>query len=144
MPSKSSKNRFKKPSFEQDFATVYIGNLSYNKSEGSIKKLFAKYGKVINIKIVVDPKTEKSKGIAFVQMTQKQDALKAIKSLNGKIIDGRTFKASIAIESKTIDLEKKNQTLKMKAINTEVKEKPKKKKKKKIKGLNVLFDYLKS
>ena len=43
-----------------------------------------------------DEKTQLKKGFGFVQMPNKEDAAKAIKSLNGKQLDGRTLKVSIA------------------------------------------------
>ena len=132
-----NKRRFKKPLNGESFTTIYIGNLVYSKSEGAIKKLFTPYGKVINVKIVLDQETQRSKGIAFVQMTQIEDATEAIKSLNGKKVDGRTLKVSIAQE--------RNNKVVAKVPRRANKEEPtnkKKPKKRKVKGLDILFDYL--
>jgi len=125
-------------------ATVYIGNLSFNSDENSIKKLFTPFGRVNFVKLVLDTKTYKSKGIAFVQMPEKDEAQAAIQYLNGRQISGRTLKVSIAIENK---IHKKQDS---KAIQAPVqtvpvteKIKPKNKPiKKKDKGLKVLFNYL--
>ncbi len=84
---------------DSDMTTVYIGNLVYSKNEKSILNLFKSYGYVNFVRINRDKKTKKSKGIAFVQMKNRNEALKAIKALNGKQLDGRTLKVSIALEN---------------------------------------------
>lgn len=81
--------------------TVYISNLSYDRNETGLKILFAKFGSVKKIKIIVDPKTERSKGMAFVEMGTETEAKNAIQGLNGKIVDGRTIKAKYATPLKS-------------------------------------------
>lgn len=78
-------------------STVYISNLSYERDRNGLKSLFSKYGIIKSIKIIVDPKSGQSKGMAFVEMGTIEEATVAIKALNGKIIDGRTAKANFAI-----------------------------------------------
>jgi RNA recognition motif-containing protein len=84
--------------YQQDdtVTTLYVGNLSYKKDEYQIKAMLEKFGKVKYVKIVVDPKTSVSKGIAFVQMPNGKHAKLAIDALNDNLIDGRTLKVSIA------------------------------------------------
>ncbi|MCP4915040.1 MAG: hypothetical protein GY909_18120 [Oligoflexia bacterium] len=126
--------------------TIYIGNMAYSKDEGKIKRLFNKFGKVLSVKLILDTKTNKSKGIAFVQMTNPVAAEEAIKSLNGKEVDGRTLKVSVALERE--EFQQKNINAKAKASRVIREEmnfettKPKTKRTKKGAGLNELFDYL--
>lgn len=80
------------------FTKIYVGNLVYSAEEGRIHQLFSKFGKVGKIEVIRDSKTNKSKGIAFLQMYNKEDANKAISKLNGSIVDGRTLKVSVALE----------------------------------------------
>lgn len=125
--------------------TIYIGNLLYSKTESEIKGLFSKFGVVKYVKIVVDPKTNKSKGIAFVQMPDKNEALKAIEKLNGKELDGRTLKVSIANERET-DLNprpSRKQKLAAKEAGTPKTASPKQRPVKRPKGLEVLFKNIK-
>jgi RNA recognition motif-containing protein len=84
--------------YQQDdtVTTLYVGNLSYDKDEYQIKAMLEKFGKVKYVKIVVDPKTSVSKGIAFVQMPNGKHAKSAIDALNNKTMDGRTLKVSVA------------------------------------------------
>ena len=130
---------------DKNLITIYIGNLSYNKREGEIKKLFQKFGKVTYVRIVVDAKTEKSKGIAFVQMPNEKDALKAIVELNGTVLDDRTLKVSVAIESEEPEKVTKPSKAKKHKKDDIDDESIKKKgpKRKKIKGLDILFANIK-
>jgi len=80
-------------------ATIYIGNLRYDIAEKQLKKMFRKYGEVSFIKLMLDTKTQKSKGFAFIQMPNKQDANKAVTSLNAREYNGRTLKVSFAKDS---------------------------------------------
>jgi RNA recognition motif-containing protein len=75
-------------------ATVYISNLSYERDREGLKILFKRYGSIKFIKIIVDPKTNVSKGMAFVEMSSTEEATKAIDGLDGQVIDGRTVKAN--------------------------------------------------
>ena len=87
----------KEVAVDNSYKTVYISNLSYNRDQKGLKHIFSRYGEVISIKIIVDLKTGKSKGMAFVEMSNRKEAQQAIAALNLKVIDGRTAKASFAI-----------------------------------------------
>ncbi len=108
--------------------TVYISNLSYKRDRNGLKTLFARYGTIKNIKIIVEPTTGESRGMAFVQMGSVAEATDAIKDLHGRVIDGRTVKANYAIpqidapekkptDKKQKDLEFKDVQLAKKARN---------------------------
>ncbi len=84
---------------DSDFTTIYVGNLSYHKTEQQILEIFRKFGYVTFIRITRDKRTHKSKGIAFVQMQSKKSAKEAIHALDGTQLDGRTLKVSIALEN---------------------------------------------
>lgn len=107
-PRKSSKSAVKKPlnsrgggaRNRKNAEMVYIGNLNYNIKERDLVGIFGRYGKVGHVKLVIDLKTKRSKGIAFVEMFDKDDASNAIAALNGKTIDGRVAKVSMAIAQK--------------------------------------------
>jgi len=95
-------------------STIYIGNLDYTKREGEIKKMFQKFGKVVYVKLILDTKTNKSKGIAFVQMSSLKGAEEAIQHFDGQQVDGRTLKVSIAAENDQRTPEQKIQMIKKK------------------------------
>lgn len=52
--------------------------MSYETTEDSLLELFSQFGKVSYAKVVVNPLTERSKGIAFVQFLKKEDADKCL------------------------------------------------------------------
>ena len=81
-------------------STVYISNLSYNRDRNGVRSMFTKFGKVQNIKIVVEPTTNQSRGMAFVEMANVEEAKQAIAGLDQMIVDGRTVKAKFATPNK--------------------------------------------
>jgi len=68
---------------------IYLGNLSYSATENSIRDLFEGYGSVTTVKIVTDKFTGSSRGFGFVEMSNDDEAQRAIAELNGKDFDGR-------------------------------------------------------
>lgn len=80
--------------------TVYISNLSYHRDETGIKNLFSRYGKIKNVTIILNPETQKSTGMAFVEMRSTEEAQLAIAGLNQQIIDGRTLKTNFAFQQR--------------------------------------------
>lgn len=71
---------------------IYIGNLSYKARETDLKAVFEKFGKVDSIEIIVDRRTRRSRGYAFVEMSNGQAAQEAIKALDGKEFMGRSLR----------------------------------------------------
>ena len=63
---------------------LYVGNISPDATEASLKALFSMFGAVDKAYIIPDPATGKCKGYGFVIMNSEADAQKAIKALNGK------------------------------------------------------------
>jgi RNA recognition motif-containing protein len=83
-------------------STVYISNLSYQRDRNGLKSMFSKFGRIKNIKIVVEPNTNQSRGMAFIEMASNDEAKRAIETLNQQIVDGRTVKASWAIPQRVV------------------------------------------
>lgn len=82
--------------------TVYISNLSYKRDRNGLRSLFAYYGDVRNIKIIVEPTSNQSRGMAFVEMKTVAQAKQAIEGLNQRMIDGRTAKATWATPQRSV------------------------------------------
>ncbi len=70
---------------------LFVGNLPFGATEDSLKELFAPFGEVQQIRIMTDRDTGKSRGFAFVEMAQDEDASKAIDALSGKDFGGRAL-----------------------------------------------------
>src|SRR3989442_7569655 len=78
---------------------LYVGNLSFNTTEESLRNLFEADGRrVEEVAIVMDRETGRSRGFAFVQMSTPEDAKAAITVLNGRDVDGRQLTVSEARE----------------------------------------------
>jgi RNA recognition motif-containing protein len=74
---------------------IYVGNLSFNTSEDSLRNAFAAYGEVQDVAVITDRDTGRPRGFAFVTMPD-SDARAAIEALNGKELDGRTLNVNEA------------------------------------------------
>lgn len=77
---------------------LYVGNLSYDASEGGLTEEFGKVGEVKSVKIVMDQATGRSRGFAFVEMETPEAAQSAIEAFDGKEIFGRTLRVNLAKE----------------------------------------------
>ena len=78
--------------------TIYVGNLNYRRTEQGLADLFRKYGNVVKVTMLKRTGSDLKMGIAFVQMSDPQQAARAIAGLNGAQIDGRSLKVSQANE----------------------------------------------
>ena len=75
---------------------LYVGNLSYDTTEDSLRTLFAEYGPIESANLITDRYTGRSRGFAFVEMSTEQAAQEAISGLNGKQVDEREIKVDTA------------------------------------------------
>ncbi len=70
---------------------IYVGSLSFDTTEDTLKDLFSQAGTVDSASIVMDKFSGRSKGFAFVEMSSEEEAKKAIEMFNGKELDGRNI-----------------------------------------------------
>ena len=75
---------------------IYVSNLGFSVDRDELKKLFSPYGIVASISIIMDKLTNRSRGFAFVQMPDANAAEKALRELNGVVLDGRPVKLAEA------------------------------------------------
>lgn len=68
---------------------IYVGNLSYEVKESELKQIMEEFGAVSSVKLITDRDSGRSKGFAFVEMGDNNEANNAINSLNGKMLKGR-------------------------------------------------------
>jgi RNA recognition motif-containing protein len=68
---------------------LYVGSLSYDTTEDSLKELFSQAGTVDSASIITDKFSGRSKGFGFVEMSSEEEAKKAIEMFNEKELDGR-------------------------------------------------------
>ena len=70
---------------------LYIGGLSYDTNENTLKEAFSKAGAVESATVIMDKMSGRSRGFGFVEMSSDEEAQKAIEMFNGKDFDGRTI-----------------------------------------------------
>ncbi len=70
---------------------LYVGNMSFQTTESDLRDLFASAGQVGDIHMVTERETGRSRGFAFVEMPDDEEAVKAIAAMNGKEIGGRAL-----------------------------------------------------
>jgi len=72
---------------------IFVGNLSFGATEDAVRSMFEAYGAVDRVSIVTDRETGQPRGFGFVEM-QRADAARAIQSLNGHDMGGRSLKVN--------------------------------------------------
>jgi RNA recognition motif-containing protein len=77
---------------------IYVGNLQYGVTEDELKELFEEFGEVMSVKIITDKYSGRSKGYGFVEMSNNNEAKKAIENLNEKDLRGRNIRVNQARE----------------------------------------------
>jgi RNA recognition motif-containing protein len=75
---------------------IFVGNLDFSATESSIRSLFEPFGTVDRVNLVTDRDTGRSRGFAFVEMSDAAQADQAINSLNGANLDGRQLNVNEA------------------------------------------------
>jgi RNA recognition motif-containing protein len=75
---------------------IFVGNLKFDATEESVRSLFERYGAVNSARIMTDRDTGRSRGFAFVEMANENEAEQAISALNGYMMDGRALNVNEA------------------------------------------------
>lgn len=70
---------------------LFVGSLSWNTTDDSLREFFAAVGTVTSASVIVDRDSGRSKGFGFVEMSNDDEAKAAIEQLNGKELDGRAI-----------------------------------------------------
>ena len=70
---------------------LYVGNLSFNTTDPDLQDLFGQYGTVDEVHLVTDRMTGRSRGFAFVTMSNAAEGKAAITALQGRELDGRNL-----------------------------------------------------
>lgn len=77
---------------------LYVGNLVFHATENLLQETFAACGPVVSVSVVTDRETGRSRGFAFVEMADAASAQKAIAELDGRDLQGRSLRVSVAEE----------------------------------------------
>jgi len=79
---------------------IFVGSLPFSIDESSLREVFEAYGEVASVKIITDKFSGRSRGFGFVEMSDDDDAKKAIEELNGTEIGGRQIVVNKSEEKK--------------------------------------------
>ncbi|HKA87332.1 MAG TPA: RNA-binding protein [Haliangiales bacterium] len=72
-------------------AKLFVGNLSFQATEEDLRELFAQAGTVETVRIITDQFTGRPRGFGFVEMATKEEAMKAVEMLNGRLFRDRNL-----------------------------------------------------
>jgi RNA recognition motif-containing protein len=75
---------------------LYVGNLPYDVTDDALRAAFETYGEVSSVNVIMDRETGRSKGFAFVEISDNSVADAAIKGLNGSTMSSREIKVNEA------------------------------------------------
>jgi RNA recognition motif-containing protein len=75
---------------------LYVGNLAFQTSGEDLQQLFSQAGTVESASVIEDRDTGRSRGFAFVEMSSKEEGLKAIEQFNGQDVGGRALNVNEA------------------------------------------------
>nr|XP_024929654.2 glycine-rich RNA-binding protein 2, mitochondrial [Ziziphus jujuba var. spinosa] len=79
---------------------LFIGGISYQTDEQSLREAFAKYGEIVDARIIVDRDTGRSRGFGFVTYTSSEEASSAIQALDGQELHGRRVRVNYATDKR--------------------------------------------
>ena len=75
---------------------LFVGNLSFDISERDLQETFSAHGTVLETNLMLDRRSGRSRGFAFVTMSTDEEAAKAIEGLNGADMGGRSLTVNVA------------------------------------------------
>ncbi|XP_004490592.1 uncharacterized protein [Cicer arietinum] len=76
----------------KDSAYVFVGGIPFDLTEGDLLAVFAQYGEVVDVNLVRDKGTGKSKGFAFLAYEDQRSTNLAVDNLNGAQVLGRIIR----------------------------------------------------
>lgn len=82
---------------------IFVGNLDFKVNENDLEEVFSEYGSVNSAKIITDKFSGRSRGFGFVEMEEREDAVKAIEALHGTTYKNREMVVNEAKPKKNRD-----------------------------------------
>jgi len=77
---------------------LFVGGLSWNTTEDGLRNAFSRFGELLEVKVIKDRETNRSRGFGFVTFANEDSANSAMAEMNGKDLEGRTIKVNEAEE----------------------------------------------
>ncbi|KAK7340633.1 hypothetical protein VNO77_21342 [Canavalia gladiata] len=79
-------------------AKLFVGGISYSTDDMSLREAFARYGEVIDARVIMDRETGRSRGFGFITFATSEDASSAVQGLDGQDLHGRRIRVNFATE----------------------------------------------
>ena len=73
-------------------AYIFVGGLDYELTEGDILAVFSQYGEVVDVHLVRDKSTGKSRGFCFLAYEDQRSTVLAVDNLSGARVAGRIIR----------------------------------------------------
>ncbi|KAL6584819.1 hypothetical protein OROMI_004108 [Orobanche minor] len=89
----------------KDSAYVFVGGIPFDLTEGDLLAVFSQYGEVVDVNLVRDKATGKSKGFAFLAYEDQRSTILAVDNLNGAEILGRVIRVDHVAKYKKLEEE---------------------------------------
>ncbi|XP_010503216.1 PREDICTED: cold-inducible RNA-binding protein-like [Camelina sativa] len=83
-------------------AQLFVSRLSAYTTDQSLRQLFSPFGQIKEARLIRDPETQRPKGFGFITFESEDDARKALKSLDGRIVDGRLIFVEVAKKAEEV------------------------------------------
>ncbi|XP_009345946.2 glycine-rich RNA-binding protein 4, mitochondrial [Pyrus x bretschneideri] len=77
---------------------LFIGGISYQTDDQSLREAFQKYGEVVEARIIMDRESGRSRGFGFITFTSSEEASSAIQALDGQELHGRRVRVNYATD----------------------------------------------
>jgi RNA recognition motif-containing protein len=75
---------------------LFVGNLSFSTTEEALSAAFSEFGEVVDVKLMTERETGRSRGFGFVELSTPEAASKAIEQMDGALLDGRPLRVNEA------------------------------------------------
>ncbi len=75
---------------------LFVGNLPFSTTEEDLREMFSQFGELVNVSLLTDKFSGRSKGFGFVEYTTEEAALAAVEALHGSDLSGRDMVVNIA------------------------------------------------
>lgn len=75
---------------------IFVGNLPWEAREDKLREIFSQYGEITDAVVIIDRRTNRSKGFGFVTFSTPEAAQAAIEAMHGQDVDGRNIVVNIA------------------------------------------------
>lgn len=81
---------------QEDRTKLFVGNLPYSTTQDELTEVFSAHGELVEVKLITDRMTGRSRGIAFVKFSSEEEAAAAIEALHGTEMEGREIIVNVA------------------------------------------------